>query len=465
MIDIYVLNKDLERVGLIDTYTSLIWANRYDEVGDCELYVKATEKNLQMLKKGYYLSRDDDEMVCRIESIELDTDVENGNYLIVTGYDVKKILYQRVIWSQTNVDGNVEDYIRNLVYKSLTNPNLSARAITNSRGVQNFLLGDKANFKEVTTQQVTYDNVGEKIQELCKQYEWGYKVVVDIGNYYFCLYKGTDRSNYVIFSKDYENIVSTKYKDDSSHLANVALVAGEGEGSQRSRNVSGFARSLDRYEIYVDARDLSRTITWSELTNMYPTTDRGGHGYISDTVAGIFYKMDIIDIAIVDDNQLTELQTNYPNGQVITKSGNTYYQIYDVIVADLVNNHPESGDDVVLRPLIYEVYLLNRGYEKMTEYGTSISFEGVVAPDVTFTYKQDYLLGDLVTVENEYGISVKARIKEVIETDDENGYKIEPKFEYISNGITTNKTYYLITESGVQLTSENNEYLVTEGVN
>lgn len=431
MIDIYVLNKDLERVGIIDSYTSLIWANRYDEVGDCELYVKATTENLQMLKKGYHLSRDDDEMVCRIESIELDTDVENGNYLIVTGYDVKKITEQRVIWSQTNVDGNVEDYIRNLVYKSLTNPNLSARAITNSRGVQNFLLGDKANFKEVTTQQVTYDNVGEKIKELCKQFEWGYKVIVDIGNYYFCLYKGVDRSDNVIFSKEYENIVSTKYKEDSSHLANVALVAGEGEGSKRSRNVSGYATSLNRYEIYVDARDLSKTISWSELTSMYPTTTQGGHGSIYDTTGGVFYKMDIIDIAIVDDNQLTELQANYPNGQVITKSGNRYYQIYDVIIADLENNHPESGDNVVLRPLIYEVYLLNRGYEKMAEYGTTVSFEGVVAPDVTFTYKEDYFLGDLVTVENEYGISVKARIKEVIEIDDDNGYKIEPKFEYL----------------------------------
>lgn len=431
MVEVYVLNKDLQQIAIIDSYTSLIWANRYDEIGDCELYLKATETNLQTLRKGYYLSRLDDEMVCRIETVELDTDTENGNYLIVKGYDVKKILYQRVIWSQTNVDGNIEDYMRNLVYKSLVNPNLSARAITNTQGRQNFLLGDKANFKEVTTQQVTYQNVGEKIEELCKQYHWGFKVIVDIGNFYFCLYKGTDRSDNIIFSKDYENIISTSYKEDSSHLANVALVAGEGEGSKRSRNVSGYAESLDRYEIYVDARDLSKTISWSELISVYPTRNDGGHGYISDTASGVFYKMDLIDIAIVDDNQLTELQANYPNGQIITKSGNTYYQIYDVIIADLESSSPASGDNVILRPLIYEVYLLNRGYEKMAEYGTTISFEGIVASNITFTYKEDYFLGDLVTVENEYGISVEARIKEVIETCDENGYNIEPKFEYL----------------------------------
>lgn len=434
-VDIYVLNRDLEQIAIIDSFTSLIWASRYNEIGDCELYVKATQKNLEILKKGYYLTREDDEMVCRIEQVELDTDIEVGNYLIVTAYDVKKILYQRVIWSQTNVDGNIEDYIRNLVYKSCVNPNLSARAITDTHGRQNFMLGDKANFKEVITQQVSYDVVGSKIEELCKQYEWGFKVIVDltVHNFYFCLFKGTDKSDYIVFSKDYENLISTTYKEDSSHLANVALVAGEGEGSKRSRNVSGYAEGLDRYEIYVDARDLSKIISWEELISVYPTRNAGGHGYISDTASGVFYKMDLIDIAIVDENQLTELKSNYPNGQVITKSGNRYYQVYDVIIADLTTSSPTSSDYVTLRPLIYEVYLLNRGYEKMAEYGSVISFNGTVAPDITFIYKEDYFLGDLVTVENEYGISVEARIVEVIETYDSTGYHIEPKFEYIGN--------------------------------
>lgn len=433
MIDLYVLNKDLERVGIIDAFKSLIWATRYNEIGDCELYIPATIPAFNLLKKGYYLSREDDDMVCRIEKVELTTDIENGDYLIVTGYDVKKILYQRVIWSQTNVDGKIEDFIRNMIYKSLVSPNLSARAITNTKGRQNFMLGDKANFTEVTTQQVSYANVGEKTEELCKQHEWGFKVIVDISvnNFYFVLYKGTDRSNTVIFSHNFENLVATNYIEDDTHLANVALVAGEGEGSDRTRNVSGYAEGMNRFEIYVDARDLSKTITWEELTTMYPTRTAGGHGYISDTTAGVFYKMDLIDIAIVDANQLTELQRNYPNGQIITRGGNRYYQIYDVIIADLESSTLESGDSVILRPLIYEVYLLNRGYEKMSEYGSTISFDGTVNPNVTFEYKKDYFLGDLVMVENEYQISKKARITEVIETYDENGHSVEPKFEYL----------------------------------
>lgn len=436
MIDVYVLDGNLNQIAVIDSYVSLLWVNRYQTEGDCELYVEATNDNLNILKKGNYLSRLDDEMVCRIEKIELETSSENGNFLIVTGYDVKKILSQRVIWGQTNVDGNVEDYIRDIVYKSLVNPNLSARAITNASGRQNFLLGDKANFKEVITQQASYSKVSEKVQEFCLKYDWGYKVIVDIGNFYFCLYKGTDRSDSVIFADEFENLISTKYIEDSSDFANVALVAGEGEGSKRSRNVSGYAESLERYEIYVDARDLSRTITWSELTAMYPTTDRGGYGYISDTPAGVFYKMDLINIAIVDANQLTELQDNYPNGQIVTIDSVRYYQAYDVIIADLSSNNPQSGDSVILRDIVYSVYLLNRGYEKLSEHNNTISFEGIVEPNTTFKYKDDYFLGDKVTVRNEYGIEAEARIVEVMETFDDNGYSVEPKFEY--NNIEVN---------------------------
>lgn len=464
MIDIYVLNKDLEEIGIVDTYTSLIWVNRYDEIGDCELYIEATNENLALLKKGNYLSRHDDDMVCRIEKVELDTDTENGNYIIATGYDTKKIIDQRIIWGQSNVDGNVENYVRSLVYNALVNPTLSERAITDTKGRKNFFLGNKASFSEVTSEQNSYKNIGEKIRDFCKRYDWGYKVIVALKNFYFLLYKGTDKSESVIFSPDYENLKTTTYIDDSSNIGNVALVAGEGEGSKRSRNVSGYEEGMDRYEIGVDARDISRNISWGDLTAMYPTTDEGGQGYIYKTAQeDAAYKMNYINIPIIDGNQLTELKSTYPDGIEIKISGVSYYQVYDVIIADLSSFTPESGDDVILRDLVYVVYLLSRGYEKLAEYGTVISFNGNVEPSSTFEYKKDYFLGDLVTIRNEYGIEEKARITEITEVYDDNGYSIEPKFEYteLRNAITGAT---LITEDGNTLITENENKLITEGV-
>ncbi len=436
MIEVYVLNDRMERIAMVDTYTSLIWANRYNETGDCELYIEANSTTLSLLRKGYFLSREDDEMVCRIEKIELNTDTENGNYLTVTGYDVKKILKQRIIWNQTNADGNVEDYLRKIVYDNLVKPSEPFRQIRDADDRANFFLGERQGFPEVTAEQVTYKSVEEKVQETCKKYQWGYKVTVDAGNFYFSLYKGTDRSETVAFSPDFENIVSTKYVDDSSNTANVALVAGEGEGADRFKRTSGVAKGLDRTEIFVDAKDISKTITWGDLTEMYPLRENGGGGYIFKGLTGIMvYQVDVIYIAIVDDVHLALLRREYPGGFPTTKDGNRYYQVEAATVAELTGKNEgdpmEDGDSVVLWDSIYTVYLMNRGYEKLSEYRAVTAFEGRIDPLTTFVYKKDYFLGDVVSVENEFGIHAGARITEVVETFDENGYVVEPRFEFM----------------------------------
>ena len=86
---------------------------------------------------------------------------------------------------------------------------------------------------------------------------------------------------------------------------------------------------------------------------------------------------------------------------------------------------------MTLKDGIYVTYLLTRGYDTLSEYGFVTSFEGVINPNTTIVFKRDYSLCDLVTVQNEYGITKQARIVEVIEVFDENGYSVEPKFEYI----------------------------------
>lgn len=432
MIDIYVLDKNLIPVGIIDAYRSLIWANRYNTVGDCELYLTASEDNISLLEAGNYLIRLDDEMVCKINRVEVDTSAEDGNYLIVNGIDSKSFLDQRIVWSTQTCDGFVETFIRSLVNLTLINANLGARQLYKPNGTKLLQLGTAAGFTEVTSEQITYKNVGEKVREYCKTYNWGYRVVLDNEQLWFQLYKGTDRSNEVYFSDQYENLSSTKYIDDKTNMGNVALVAGEGEGANRSRNVYGYAEGIDRFELYIDAKDIAKSITWEDLTDTYPTTDQGGQGYITGSAsAGYTYNLNYANIQIVDSDQLTWLQTNYPSGQVVTIDGNQYYQVYNEVIADIPTNTPDDTSVCKLRDLIYMVYLLNRGAEKLSSYGEVISFEGSIIPDITFVYKQDYFLGDLVTVENEYGITATARIIEVVEVLDENGYNIEPKFEYI----------------------------------
>ncbi len=65
-------------------------------------------------------------------------------------------------------------------------------------------------------------------------------------------------STYVVFSPDYDNLISSEYLESSKTLKNVTLVAGEDEGNKRRRRVVGktSSKGVDRRELYTDARDI-----------------------------------------------------------------------------------------------------------------------------------------------------------------------------------------------------------------
>lgn len=85
-------------------------------------------------------------------------------------------------------------------------------------------------------------------------------------------------------------------------------------------------------------------------------------------------------------------------------------------------------DDGTLTNDQYNALLNEKGYESLAETIVKESFEGDVDPEVNYTFGTDYYLGDIVQITNEYGISTVARITEVIECWDENGYSCVPTF-------------------------------------
>lgn len=352
--ELYVVNNEFQTIDILDDFKSLIWTKRYSEFGDCELYISANLKNFTMIRIGYYLVKSDDpDMICRVESIELNTDSENGDYLTVIGLDCRHILNQRIIAKQTNHSGTVEEFIERLIAENIT------YASNPYRRIPNFRVGESLGLQDQIIQQVTYDNLGEKIIELCKTFGYGSKVKLDGIMFTFELYVGKDRSynqsvnNQVVFSPDYDNLKTSKFLNDAMNYKNSALVGGEGEGVDRQiveynlLDGEGIPPiGLERREIFVDAKGVS-----------------------SNT----------------DDEEIS-----------------------------------------------YEDQLITEGQEVLSENKVLKAFEGEVIADYTYIYGEDYFLGDIVQVINEYGLKSSARIVEVIESiDDEGGHSVIPTFEYM----------------------------------
>lgn len=351
-----VLDTSFSVVQVIDSYDSLIWTERYADYGDFELVLPFLNGVLYYINFDNYLAIKESSTVMVIEQIEIETNIESGNKLKVSGRSLESILDRRIVWKQTILNGKLQNGVQKLLNENIIQPTDSSRKISNFT----FEESSDTTITGLTIEaQYTGDNLFDVIKSICDVYGLGFRISLSDSGFVFSLYNGKDRSYdqivnpYVIFSPMYDNLISSNYLDSTKNLKTVTLVAGEGEGTARKTKEvpidSGAGSGLSRREMYTDARDIS-------------STD--------------------------GEETLTEAE--------------------------------------------YNSQLVERGKEKLTEYTRVTSAEGEADTHSTsFTYGEDYNVGDIVEVVNEYGIETKARVIEFIRSESESGYDMYPTFSII----------------------------------
>lgn len=350
---LYVLNSNYDKIVVMDHYESALWVDRYNKPGEFELYIPAESKLFSYIQCGAFLSNNYSDKTMIIESIKIDTDIEDGNKVTVTGRSLESILDRRIIWRQTDFNNaNLQNAVKRLINENVISPSIPARKIPN-------VIFQDSSDPRITaltlTAQYTGDNLLDVINEICEQNKIGYKLVLnDNKQLVFSLYMGADRSynqnvnNYVVFSPKFENLLNSNYTKDDKSYKNVTLVAGEGEGVERKTRTVGSASGINRRELFTDARD--------------------------------------------------------------------------------IQSKDEDGND--LSDAEYNALLDQRGVEKLSEAKMTEEFDGETDPFESFIYGEDFFMGDLVQIRNEYGFETASRIIEFVYSDDtSDGSKYYPTFE------------------------------------
>ena len=205
--------------AICDSYSSLLWDIEFYQCGCFEVYIAASPQNVSIFQRGRIVARSDDaQHFGIIESLQLETDAEKGDYLTVTGRFLASLLERRIIYPTITANGS-------------------------------------------------YDNILEWLYSLCETIGGSANVRLD-GNTLKCnLFSGTDRSllqddnPHIVFSDAYNNLLSFSYAADDAVQKNFAYVLGCGEGNARKRTTfcSGTEPTyLDRYEVYVDERNTAQ---------------------------------------------------------------------------------------------------------------------------------------------------------------------------------------------------------------
>lgn len=252
-----VMTDQFVKLAIIDDYISFIWTSRYYSSGDFQLQVGATAKNKELFLEGYYIIREDDENAGIIESVKINLNEDGREVITIKGRFIDSIIGRRIIAKQTTVTGKLSDCIEQLIDENIINPDDSDRQISN------FVIESYTVDTEIEAQ-YTGKNLLDTISSLCETYGIGYKVYFNSDNeFVFELYEGVDRTydqtenTWIIFSDQYDNLISSQYEENYRPLINAVLVAGEGEGLDRKTAwVSDGSTGLERRELYKDQRNI-----------------------------------------------------------------------------------------------------------------------------------------------------------------------------------------------------------------
>ena len=369
------MDTEFKMVGIIDTFISLIWTDRYDEAGDFELLLPMDTPVTNLIKEDYYLVIDESEHAMVIEDITITTDVEEGKRLKVTGSSLEKILDRRIVWNKTIFkktyvgDTTEVDTVPSLqdAIIQLLDENVTSSAAMTARQIKNFVY-EKSIDEAITNLTIEAQYYGESIYEivstLCKENQIGFKVTLNSDNQFvFKLYAGADRTYdqienpYVVFSPDNDNLFNSSYYRGKSSFKNVALVSGDDSDDESKKEYQqpvqvGNAIGIDRREIFTDGSDISITV----------------------------------------------------------------------------------DDDITLTPTQYAAHQKQKGIDTLIEHLEYEAFEGEVEATVMYKYGEDFFMGDYVQLEDEYGHEGQAYISEFIMSQDASGISMYPTFITLQEG-------------------------------
>lgn len=272
--------------AVCDSFSSLLWDVQYFGCGNFEVYIAANARNLEIFQTGRIVGRDDDKQHYGIiESVKLETDAENGDYLTITGRFLMSILSRRIVYPTLSFFAltSYEDMVRLAVYRNcMQSGNRMIPGLRHGNTIGT-CWGKKSRL------QVSYENLMEWIFKVCEMVGGTANIRLQETNAGSSVYtmmldlsQGRDRSilqeenAHIVFSDSYCNLLTFDYSIDLSEQKNTAYVLGCGEGINRKQTVCYRGNEpiqLERYEIFVDAKDVSGETKESGTTVKIPDED------------------------------------------------------------------------------------------------------------------------------------------------------------------------------------------------
>lgn len=303
--EIKVYTPELNLIGIIENFRSLLWNRKYSTAGSFELHAPASPYIINLLTRGNIVSYRGAAEAGVVESVLIEMS-SNKNEITAKGRFLSSYMDRRLIRPKYNFSGKVETAMRTI--------------LSNAVAIPLVILGMEQGYTETITFQATYKNLLTYENKLADSIGAGFRFRPDFTakTITFEIYKGLDHSvrqsdrTRVVFSEDFNNINNAKYSENDQLYKTVAYVGGQGEGDNRTWVTVGddAGTGLERREVALSASDVSPDdLTTTEYQNKLK--QRGEDLLNKDVISASF------ECTTIPDGNF-EYQKHYDLGDIVT---------------------------------------------------------------------------------------------------------------------------------------------------
>lgn len=369
--DIFILDEQIRPIDVVDQYISLIWTERWDEIGDFELVTLSTPSNRRRFVPDVQISIAESRHVMVIETVENTNDVENGAVLKIKGRDLICMTEKR---NAVAKDAVTHEILPLWIHLGLSPKDLILRIVKDICFASAIDSDDNLPYlqnPELEESLYPTDTIAEPepggidwaqkpmslyaaFKEIAKAYDLGFRLYrhPSQSKLYFNVSIGSDRTSAqstvppIIFSEDMANLIDTKeFIDYSKHFNVVQVIYFYKDGSDNDVTSS----------VIVEAPE------------------------IAFSSGGFQRKVKMLSV------------TQIPDG------------VWDI-----------------------PAYLTQLGNEELMKSRPIDVYDGEVAQNAVFVYERDYYLGDILEVRGNDGGAAYMRVVEQIFKSDSTGVSAYP---------------------------------------
>lgn len=271
-----VISKDFNVLGFWEGIKKLRVTRKFIGPSTFELTVPLDDISSELFQAGNFFYFD----VGSVQGVDAFF-IENRKFsekggvetLVLIGRDASSLLANRMIMGTVNYIDKTANYcIKDIFLQNFK---------TGNRIIPNLEWGTKQAMGKTLSFQNSYGYVLDQYKKICETANIGFSVKwsTSSSKFYLNTYNPVNRSleqtvnRPVVFSKENDNVTATAYQEDFTPYKTTAVVAGEGEESNRKIVlVNDSNAGYDRKELFVDARDLQSKIKNSDGTEKTLTT-------------------------------------------------------------------------------------------------------------------------------------------------------------------------------------------------